>query len=740
MLEFKNQTSFKAEMRPARKAATKAALAIKTEAEDSNQVEDISNNDSNKKSKGHNAFAEIMSSRSRTMPAPTIASTAASTTATPTPKTRKKTTSTFTSPAVSSSSSAVISDHISDMEDLVTDAARVRLSNGKHSFKYHRFLGNESRKRVHDDILAWYDIYHRKLPWRRDFWTPKTLEPTEASENKTVTTTATTTTAASTPTLPAAAAAVAAEMEALSMQEYEKQHPGQRAYEVWVSEIMCQQTQVATVIPYYNTWMEKWPTIHDLAAADLEDVNKVWTGLGYYSRASRLHSGAQKVVKEFNGVLPRDPVVLEKEIPGIGRYTAGAIASHAYNVPAELVDGNVIRVLSRLRAIGGDVKSPKVIDLHWQIAKELVHQDRPGCFNQGLMELGAVICTPQNPQCGKCPVRTSCRAYAEMLDLKKNRQETIGASQKRQIEEEDGAIVGKDDSDECTLCLPAADVESKDQGIVTQYPRKAIKKAPRDEECAVSILERVRSLESGESISEFLLVKRPDKGLLAGMWEFPTVEQDQLQLDHGANNSSKSKDPSDTSILSTYKQRSESSHKYLIETLQQRWIEDHTDKEIQRRDLGSVQHLFSHIRKVYHVEWILIHMQTHVLVQSSDAEKSKGTKNIESSSKGRGNSGGKKSNNDSSPINVTTNLETAWLTAEELATAAIPTGINKTFQLLQKYKVSTNISDQVEDNSVTSHGSKRRKPTAGLDKNKKVKKEEVSLTSISRFFKAAPKS
>ncbi|KAI7832337.1 DNA glycosylase [Gamsiella multidivaricata] len=631
--------------RPTRRAATKAALAIKSEAQEGD--DDAVDNTRTPRSadRDYNAFAEIMSTRAPTAnKAPAAA-----------PRSRvKKTIEKKPSPSSSLSSTdvdiinaAVSSELVPDLEDLVADAARVRIS-GKHSRSYHRFTTLKSQRRVHDDLIAWYDIHHRKLPWRRDFHNP--TPPTEEDA------------------------------------------PGQRAYEVWVSEIMCQQTQVATVIPYYNTWMAKWPTITDLAAADLEEVNKVWTGLGYYSRASRLHSGAQKVVKDFNGVLPSDPVILEKEVPGIGRYTAGAIVSHAYNVPAELVDGNVIRVLSRLRAIGGDVKGPKVVDLHWLIAKELVHQNRPGCFNQALMELGAKVCTPQNPKCGECPVQTSCRAFAEAVDLKKSRQETIGASQKRSIQREDDDL-----TDECTLCLPETDAEGKDQGLVTQYPRKAAKKAPRDEECAVSILERVRSdKESGESKSEFLLVKRPDKGLLAGMWEFPTVEQDQLQTDHKQTE------------LSTYSQRSESSRRYLSETLKLDWIKD--CKDLQRRDLGSVQHLFSHIRKVYHVEWVLVKDGEDVIRAIKETNEKK-----------------------KSP----TSLETQWLTVQELETAAIPTGINKTFQLLQKYKTGAGKKD-LDDGS---EGNKRKKtggPEGGLGKDRKKVKKEEGLSDISKFFKTPP--
>ncbi|KAG0261270.1 hypothetical protein BG011_001158 [Mortierella polycephala] len=611
------------ETRPTRQAAARAALAIRTEAQDGSDHEA----DGPK----FNAFAELMSVKAQSKLATTSTKAAA---LSPSKKSRSAPKSTTNDNDVDTTTAAT-SVQVPDLEDLVSDAARVRIT-GRHPRSYHHFSRQKDRMQVQDSLVAWYDVHHRKLPWRRDF------HNLEAETNET---------------------------------------PGQRAYEVWVSEIMCQQTQVGTVIPYYNIWMTKWPTIADLANADLEDVNKVWTGLGYYSRASRLHTGAQKVLKEFGGILPSDPAVLEKEVPGIGRYTAGAIVSHAYNVPAELVDGNVIRVLSRLRAIGGDVKSPKVIDLHWQIAKELVHQERPGCFNQALMELGAVICTPQNPKCGECPVQTNCRAYAEALDIKRSRQEAIGASQKRTLDDDD-----ENDAPgaECTLCLPEVGVEGKNQGLVTQYPRKAVKKAPRDEE-------RVRADgDLGTSISEFLLVKRPDKGLLAGMWEFPTVEQGQLQADH------KQTTPS------TYKQRSISSRTYMTETLGLDWIND--CKDIQSLDLGSAQHLFSHIRKVYHAEWVLIEDTPEGVEKRCKKAKS-----------------------------IPGRPEIEWLTAEELAAAAIPTGINKTFQLLQKFKAGTSKSKDSDDSF---RGGKRKKSEAGSAKSTKKVKKEGGLADISTFFKA----
>ena len=180
-------------------------------------------------------------------------------------------------------------------------------------------------------------------------------------------------------------------------------------YAIWVSEIMLQQTRVATVIPYWERWMARFPTVAALAAAPLDDVLAAWAGLGYYSRARNLHAGA-KAVRE---ALPRTASEL-RGVPGIGPYTAGAIASIAYGERAPLVDGNVARVLARVFAIDEDVKSTKGVKALWTKAGELMTaldpDAQPGDLNQGLMELGATICTPTSPRCLICPVQTMCAA------------------------------------------------------------------------------------------------------------------------------------------------------------------------------------------------------------------------------------------------------------------------------------------------------------------------------------------
>jgi A/G-specific adenine glycosylase len=180
-------------------------------------------------------------------------------------------------------------------------------------------------------------------------------------------------------------------------------------YHVWVSEIMLQQTQVETVIPYYQRWLARFPTVQALAAAPLAEVLAQWEGLGYYSRARNLHRAAQKVVAEFGGRLPKDAAALQ-QLPGVGRYTAGAIASIAFNADSAVLDGNVKRVLARVFNLADDVKSPAGVKKLWALAESLVPAGRAGDFNQALMDLGATICRPQNPACLLCPLRGLCQA------------------------------------------------------------------------------------------------------------------------------------------------------------------------------------------------------------------------------------------------------------------------------------------------------------------------------------------
>ncbi|XP_038965136.1 adenine DNA glycosylase isoform X8 [Rattus norvegicus] len=237
---------------------------------------------------------------------------------------------------------------------------------------YHLFSDIADVTAFRRNLLSWYDQEKRDLPWRKRVKEEANLD--------------------------------------------------RRAYAVWVSEVMLQQTQVATVIDYYTRWMQKWPTLQDLASASLEEVNQLWSGLGYYSRGRRLQEGARKVVEELGGHVPRTAETLQQLLPGVGRYTAGAIASIAFDQVTGVVDGNVIRVLCRVRAIGADPTSSFVSHHLWDLAQQLVDPARPGDFNQAAMELGATVCTPQRPLCSHCPVQSLCRAHQRVSLQRKSSQ------------------------------------------------------------------------------------------------------------------------------------------------------------------------------------------------------------------------------------------------------------------------------------------------------------------------------
>ncbi|MEX2582736.1 MAG: A/G-specific adenine glycosylase [Gemmatimonadota bacterium] len=227
-------------------------------------------------------------------------------------------------------------------------------------------------------------------------------------------------------------------------------------YRVWLSEVMLQQTRVETVKPYFERWLERFPTLETLSEAPRDDVLKAWEGLGYYSRARNFHRAVSEVVERYGGRVP-DEADSFRALPGVGRYTAGAVLSIAFGRNEPVVDGNVRRVFARLL----DRAEPAEAEL-WSLAERLVEGDRPGDLNQALMELGAIVCTPRSPSCDACPVTVMCAAHAA--------------------------------------------------GTQPERPARR-KRAPLPlEEHAVAVVRH------GE---ELLLVRRPDEGRLGGMWEFP---------------------------------------------------------------------------------------------------------------------------------------------------------------------------------------------------------------------------
>ncbi|XP_032969249.1 adenine DNA glycosylase isoform X7 [Rhinolophus ferrumequinum] len=346
-----------------------------------------------------------------------------------------------------------------------------------------------------------------------------------------------------------------------------------RAYAVWVSEVMLQQTQVATVINYYTRWMQKWPTLQDLARASLEEVNQLWAGLGYYSRGRRLQEGARKVVEELGGHVPRTAETLQRLLPGVGRYTAGAIASIAFGQATGVVDGNVVRVLCRVRAIGADASSTLVSQQLWSLAQELVDPARPGDFNQAAMELGATVCTPQRPLCSQCPVQSLCRAHQRV----EREQLLTSQSLPGSLDVEECAP----NTGQCQLCAPPTEPWDQTLGVAN-FPRKASRRPPREECSAICVLEQPWAL--GDA--RILLVQRPNSGLLAGLWEFPSV----------------------TVVPSGQCQR-----KALLQELQS-WAGPLPASRLQH--LGQVVHTFSHIKLTYQVYGLALEGQTPVTTPS----------------------------------------------------------------------------------------------------------------------------
>jgi A/G-specific adenine glycosylase len=238
-------------------------------------------------------------------------------------------------------------------------------------------------------------------------------------------------------------------------------------YAVWVSEIMLQQTRVEAVIPYFERWMQLFPTVKDLAEASEQEVLNAWEGLGYYSRARNLHKATKIVVEQYNSELPRDLKAL-RALPGIGRYTVGAIASIAFNMDEPTLDGNLRRVFARLFDVSEPADSPTGEEILWSLAGEHLPKGQAGDYNQALMDLGASICLPKNPRCLLCPLIEMCEARIH------------GTQEQRPV-------------------------------------LKPKKETPHYVHAAGVIVRRI----GNPPRNEVMLAKRPSKGLLGGMWEFP---------------------------------------------------------------------------------------------------------------------------------------------------------------------------------------------------------------------------
>ena len=215
-------------------------------------------------------------------------------------------------------------------------------------------------------------------------------------------------------------------------------------YAIWLSEVMLQQTGVETVIPYYRKFLERFPAVADLAAAPVEEVIELWAGLGYYRRARNLHAAARQVVDDFDGLFPATLEALQA-LPGVGRSTAGAILSIAFDIPAPILDGNVRRVLCRLFALGGDPRSSAAEKKLWAWSEALTSQTRPHDYAQAIMDLGATLCTPRQPACGRCPLAALCEGFrqglAESLPEARPRKQLPVRRQVALVLERDGDVL-----------------------------------------------------------------------------------------------------------------------------------------------------------------------------------------------------------------------------------------------------------------------------------------------------------
>ncbi|WP_321386616.1 A/G-specific adenine glycosylase [uncultured Enterococcus sp.] len=303
----------------------------------------------------------------------------------------------------------------------------------------------------------------------------------------------------------------------------------QDPYRIWISEIMLQQTRVDTVIDYYYRFMEWFPTISDLAEAPDDRLLKAWEGLGYYSRARNLKAAAQQIVSDFDGQMPQTIDEI-RELKGIGPYTAGAIGSIAFELPEPAIDGNVMRVVSRLFEIDADIAKASSRKIFDEAMRTIIDEQRPGDFNQAMMDLGSAICTPTSPKCEECPISRYCESYA--------------------------------------------------QGTMTNYPVKTKKQKPKDVYYIGTIIENKQQ--------EYLLEQRGENGLLANMWLFPIQEVskkvfEQMQRERG-------EEEQQLSLALDQEQE------LMVAEENVAPLEGYDHVVWQKRNLGEVMHIFSHLK------------------------------------------------------------------------------------------------------------------------------------------------
>ena len=483
----------------------------------------------------------------------------------------------------------------------------------------------------------------------------------------------------------------------------------QYAYGVWVSEIMSQQTQIERVAEYWSRWVKKWPTVRHLANASEEEVREMWAGLGYYRRSQFLLKGAKYVSEELKGRFPRDIIGLLK-IPGIGPYTASAVGSIAFGIREAAIDGNVNRVLTRVRRIRGDpVKEKKTVDAIKRVAWELIGKEeekeeedddekkedaksknRPGDFNQAMMELGATVCKPKNPSCNACPISAFCEGYQHEL-------------------------------------------LSDGQEPVTAYPEIAKKAEKRQEAIAVAVVSC-----TFENTKWFYLTKRPENGLLADMWEFPSVFMREGELAMRSV-------PSDADVCDAQKFFRESDARGVSElfasvasppcdtnnegeeksevkkTEKRKQTDRRQDSLTFKHEPGVVTHVFSHVKHFMHV--FTLDLGTVDALPRRRAKKEEVKENASNEQKETTTNGRRNSSLSSS----STSSSSSWFRSSDFEDKGVfSTGVQKVFAFAEK-RGKHESSGDIRKRSAKSHPSPPSHPFDEGGVAEKAKKDTLLL-------------
>ncbi|CAB9522565.1 Adenine DNA glycosylase [Seminavis robusta] len=513
---------------------------------------------------------------------------------------------------------------------------------------FHHFTPEEAVQ-IRQALLAWYRQHRRKLPWRGD------APPFDGSTSNTNT-----------------------KKDSATYNQNATQIPP-TPYGVWVSEIMLQQTRVEAVIPYWIQWMESFPTIEALADATEEQVNAHWAGLGFYRRGRMLHQAAQYLVANNNNdnqpvQLPQTVAELQK-IPGIGRYTASAIASIAFSRQVPVVDGNVCRVLCRLKGIANHIKAPILKDkLGWELAQQLVEGSSNGDageINQALMELGATYCAPSGT--GIEPGDPLIEFY---LSTKLGEAFLYEQQQQNNNNKDVTIIPNKNNSKKkaCPLCHEmgvsdvvqqlAASMEAEDVTTVdaarrcghAAFPTPPPKLSKREEVLAVAAIQKATSKDE----TYWLLVKRPKKGLLAGQWEFPSasVWNSSSSDDHKKKKTKQqpAKAKKEVPSIATNVRRK------ALKTLLADLVDDTAFHGLEQQKLATLkgaplEHVFSHVRHTMYIEYTTLNNKQEKV--------------------------------DSTSWTTSSGKECRWMRNEDMAEAGVTSGVKKILKAVTAEQTKT---------------------------------------------------